>query len=77
MTSHAINALILMRADGHRGEWIPVTALAAHLGCGVAHIREHCEALHAGAQLQVERADGAASHGEIERVRSPERHQHD
>lgn len=43
--SHAVLALLRLRLESHRGEWVAVADLAHHLACSAGVVRDHLAVL--------------------------------
>lgn len=56
--NRAIDAMVLKRLDGRRGQWVTVDDLAAHLHVGAALVRARIESIYAANGLVVHRIAG-------------------
>lgn len=52
--SYAMVACVLIRLDARAGDWVPVDALANHLGCGCPVVRAHLAEMAADRMLQLQ-----------------------
>lgn len=72
--SRALAALICIRLDAKRGQWVTVEELAGHVDLSGSQIRSACEQLRSEGLLLVRRS-AAGSH--IEAVRTPDMTAHE
>lgn len=61
--SFALQALVLLRADAYRGEWLLLDAIAGHIGLRATRVREACDEMVAAGLLQYAARDGRHYYG--------------
>lgn len=57
--SLAVTALLLLRLEARRGQWVPVALLCEHLGLHGGVVREHLESMAAGGTVVLQHDPGS------------------